>query len=138
MRVDYNSTSWGNISGYYHIDDSDVNAAYGGSSVPGFAALNLTRAQVAMISDTKSFGSTAVNEFRFSYLRAANQLGTPEGASGVSLESLGFPGGFGPNGGIGAIAPMYEGVPNVDFNNFSIGVPADTTPAVQQHFPAPG
>jgi hypothetical protein len=127
VRIDVNTAEWGQISGYFHIDDSTVNSAYGGASVPGFAALNLTRAQVAMVSDTKSFGSTAVNEFRFSYLRDANQLGTPEGGLGVSLESLGFPGGFGPNGGIGPIAPMYEGVPNVGFNNFTIGVPADTT-----------
>ncbi len=127
IRVDYNTPSWGNISGYYHIDDATVNNPYGGSSVPGFAALSLTRAQVAMVSDTKSFGSTAVNEFRFSYLRAANQLNTPQGGIGVSLESLGFPGGFNPNGGIGPIAPMYEGVPNVGFNTFSFGVPADTT-----------
>jgi hypothetical protein len=127
VRIDLNTANYGQISGYFHIDDSTVNSAYGGSSVPGFAALNLTRAQVAMISDTKSFGSTAVNEFRFSYLRDANQLGTPEGGIGVTLESLGFPGGFNANGGLGAIAPMYEGVPNVGFNNFSIGVPADTT-----------
>jgi Carboxypeptidase regulatory-like domain/TonB-dependent Receptor Plug Domain/TonB dependent receptor len=127
IRVDYNTSSWGQISGYYHIDDSSASYAYGGSSVPGFAALNLVRGQVAMVSDTKSFGSTSVNEFRFSYLRLANQLGIPQGGIGVTLESLGFPGGFNPNGGIGPIAPMYEGVPNVGFNNFSIGVPADTT-----------
>ncbi|MGA8035454.1 MAG: TonB-dependent receptor [Candidatus Acidiferrales bacterium] len=127
-RVDVN-TQWGLISGYYHADDSDLNAAYpnGGASVPGFNALSLTRAQVAMLSDTKSFGSTAVNEFRFSYLRDANNLFAPEGGLGVSLTSLGFPGGFNPNGGMGAIDPALEGVPNVGFNNFSIGVPSDTT-----------
>src|ERR1700678_3871202 len=113
-RVDFN-TRWGLISGYYHADDANLNAAYpnGGATVPGFGAGSLTRGQVAMISDTKSFGSTAVNEFRFSYLRSANQLFTPEGGLGPSLESLGFPGGFNANGGIGPIAPMYEGVPSV-------------------------
>jgi hypothetical protein len=127
-RVDFN-TRWGLISGYYHADDANLNAAYpnGGATVPGFGAGSLTRGQVAMISDTKSFGSTAVNEFRFSYLRSANQLFTPEGGLGPSLESLGFPGGFNANGGIGPIAPMYEGVPSVNFNNFVIGVPSDTT-----------
>jgi hypothetical protein len=127
IRFDINTTSWGQMNAYFHVDDSTVNAAYGGSSSPGFAALNLTRVQVWTFGDTKSFGSTAVNEFRVAYVRDANQLGTPLGGIGVSLESLGFPGGFGPNGGIGPISAAYEGVPNVDFNNFSFGVPADTT-----------
>ena len=60
---------------------------------PGFNAVSLTRAQVIMVSDTKSFGSTAVNEFRFSYLRDANNLFSPVGGLGVSLDSLGFPAG---------------------------------------------
>jgi hypothetical protein len=128
-RVDYNNAMWGQISGYYHIDDSNLDAAYpnGGASVPGFNAVSLTRAQLAVLSDTKSFGSTAVNEFRFSYLRDANNLFSPVGGLGVSLTSLGFPGGFNANGGMGAIEPSLEGVPNVGFNNFSIGVPSDTT-----------
>ncbi|MGA9186499.1 MAG: carboxypeptidase regulatory-like domain-containing protein [Candidatus Acidiferrales bacterium] len=127
-RVDFN-THWGMISGYYHIDDAYLDAAYpnGGASVPGFNADNATRGQVAMISDTKSFGSTAVNEIRLSYLRSANQLFAPEGGLGVSLTSLGFPGGFSMPGGLGAISPSLEGVPNISFNQFSIGVPSDTT-----------
>ena len=128
VRVDFN-THWGTISGYYHLDDSTFNAAYpnGGASVPGFNGLSDTRGQVGMISDTKSFGSTAVNEVRFSYLRTANHLFSPEGGVGPSLTSLGFPGGFSMVGGIGPIEPNLEGVPSVDFNNFAIGVPSDTT-----------
>jgi hypothetical protein len=127
-RIDFN-TRWGQMSGYYHADDANLNAAYpnGGANIPGFNAGSLTRDQVIVFSDTKSFGSTAVNEFRVSYLRTANQLFTPEGGLGPSLTSLGFPGGFGPNGGLGAIDPALEGVPNIGFNNFSIGVPSDTT-----------
>jgi hypothetical protein len=128
IRVDFN-TRWGMISGYYHVDDSTLNAAYpnGGASVPGFNGLNDTRGQVGMISDTKSFGSTAVNEFRLSYLRTANHLFTPEGGLGPTLTSLGFPGGFDSSGGMGPIEANLQGVPNINFNNFSIGVPSDTT-----------
>jgi hypothetical protein len=128
VRVDFN-THWGLISGYYHADDATLNNAYpnGGATVPGFNAINDTRGQVAMLGDSKSFGSTAVNEFRLSYLRSANHLFTPQGGVGPSLTSLGFPGGFSSPGGLGAIEPSLEGVPNINFNNFSIGVPSDTT-----------
>jgi hypothetical protein len=129
IRLDFNTSNWGTISGYYHVDDSDLNAAYpnGGATVPGFNGISDTRGQVLVISDTKSFGSTAVNEVRFSYLRTANHLFTPQGGLGPSLESLGFPGGFSAPGGIGPITASLQGVPNVNFNNFSIGVPSDTT-----------
>ena len=133
IRIDLNTNRFGMISGYYHLDDASADNPYpnGGATVPGangaFNALSDTRGQVIVLSDTKAFGSTAVNEFRFSYLRSANHLFTPEGGLGVSLTSLGFPGGFGPAGGIGPIAPNLEGVPNIAFNNFAIGVPSDTT-----------
>ena len=129
IRLDFNTSNWGTISGYYHVDDSDLNAAYpnGGATVPGFNGISDTRGQVLVLSDTKSFGSTAVNEIRFSYLRTANHLFTPQGGVGPTLESLGFPGGFSAPGGIGPITPSLQGVPNVNFVNFSIGVPSDTT-----------
>ena len=128
VRADFN-TRWGQISAYYHMDDADLNNAYpnGGATVPGFNAISDTRGQVAMISDTESFGATAVNEIRFSYLRSANHLFTPQGGLGPSLTSLGFPGGFDSPGGLGPVSPALEGVPNINFNNFSIGVPSDTT-----------
>lgn len=127
-RADF-STRWGMFSAYYHLDDAALNNAYpnGGATVPGFNALNDTRGQVAMLSDTKTFSPTSVNELRFSYLRSANHLFTPQGGLGPTLPSLGFPGGFSSPGGIGPIDPNLEGVPNIIFNNFTIGVPSDTT-----------
>jgi hypothetical protein len=127
-RIDFN-THWGMISGYYHFDDANVDSAYpnGGANVPGFNGTNLTRAQVITLSDTKSIGSTSVNEFRLSYLRDANHLFTPKGGLGPSLTSLGFPGGFDMPGGLGPIQADLEGVPNVCTNEFCIGVPTDTT-----------
>jgi hypothetical protein len=135
IRIDQNTAQFGTISGYWHIDDDTNNQPYpnGGANVPGFNALSDSRAQIFVLSDTKSFGSTAVNEFRFSYLRSANHLFTPQGGLGPSLTSLGFTapsssgGSF--NGGIAPIAPDLEGVPSISFGllGTNIGVPSDTT-----------
>ena len=68
----------------------------------------------------KTFSSTAVNEFHFSYLRDANDLGKPVGGVGVSLASQGFEVGQG-TAGIVPLSPKTEGVESVGFNSFTIG-----------------
>jgi hypothetical protein len=123
MRVDAN-TGWGLISGYYFLDDYSLNNPYpvaqGGASVPGFNALYVGRAQLFSVGDTKTLNATAVNEIHFSYLRAFNDLGKPQGGLGVSLVSQGFvTASGGPS--IVALAPQDEGVENLVFNNFSTG-----------------
>ena len=137
IRVDGNSR-FGLLSAYYFIDNFNRNDAYpnGGATVPGFSANSLGRTQLINLSENKSFGSTSVNEFHFSYTRNAVNLFTPDGGLGPSLTSLGFtapncpannaPPGCNFNGGVGPIASQLEGVPNIAFNNFSIGVPSDT------------
>jgi hypothetical protein len=126
-RLDYNS-SWGLVSAYYFIDDYTQNNPYpvaqSGASVPGFNALYLGRAQLLSLGDTKAFGSSAVNEFRFSYMRDHNDLGKPIGGVGTSLASQGFVTGPGTLG-IVPLNPQGEGVENVDFNSFSIGTNAN-------------
>ena len=52
--------------------------AQGGANVPGFNALNSGRAQLLALGDTKTLGSTAVNEFHFSFMRDATDLGQPD------------------------------------------------------------
>ena len=93
MRLDAN-TNWGLISGYYFLDDYSLNNPYpvaqGGASVPGFNALYLGRAQLFSVGDTKTLNPISVNELHFSYLRAYNDLGKPQGGLGVSLVSQGF------------------------------------------------
>lgn len=130
MRVDGN-TKYGMLSAYYHVDDDVLNAPYpnGGATVPGFNGVDFARSQLIVLSDTKSFGSTSVNEVRLSYLRSASHLASPQGGLGVTLSSLGFTEGFDQPGGIGPIAPNLEGVPTVVFGSlgFTIGVPSDTT-----------
>jgi len=122
-RLDAN-TRWGQLSAYYFIDDWSQNNPYpiaqGGANVPGFNALYTGRAQLLTLGDTKTLGSTALNEFRFSYLRDANDLGKPVGGVGVSLASQGFEVGPG-TPGIVPLSPKTEGVESVGFNSYTIG-----------------
>jgi Carboxypeptidase regulatory-like domain len=123
LRLDA-GTDWGQISGYYFLDDYSLNNPYpvaqGGASVPGFNALYIGRAQLLSLGDTKTLNTTAVNELHFSYMRAFNDLGKPQGGLGVSLASQGF---VMPSGTptIVALAPQNQGVENLVFNNFSTG-----------------
>ena len=87
---------------------------------PGFNALYSGRAQLLSLGDTKTVSTTAVNEFRFSYLRDANDLGKPQGGVGVSLASQGFVVGPG-TPGIVPLSPRTEGVESVGFNSFTLG-----------------
>ncbi|MGA9390058.1 MAG: carboxypeptidase regulatory-like domain-containing protein [Candidatus Sulfotelmatobacter sp.] len=123
LRFDAN-TRWGLFSAYYFLDNFTQNNPYptaqGGANVPGFNAVNTGLAQLLNLGNTRTFNATAVNEFRFSYLRDSNDLGSPQGGLGVSLSSQGFQVGPGTNG-IVPLSPQTEGVENVVFNNYSIG-----------------
>ena len=135
-RLDYNS-HWGLLSAYYFLDDYTLNNPYpvaqSGASVPGFNALYLGRAQLLSLGDTKTLGSTAVNEFHFSYMRDHNDLGKPIGGLGVSLASQGFVTGAG-TPGIVPLNPQGEGVENIVFNAFSIGTNANELKQVNNTF----
>jgi Carboxypeptidase regulatory-like domain len=123
-RIDGNSR-FGQLSAYYFIDDYSLDNPYPGSvagaSIPGFDALYIGRAQLFSAGDTKGIGSKTVNEFHIGYLRNANIIGQPKGGLGVTLASQGFaaPG----NSGIFVQAPQFEGVENVTFPSFVMGVP---------------
>lgn len=126
-RVDYESR-WGLISLYYFADqyslDNPYPVAQSGASVPGFNALYTGRSQLLSLGDTKTLGSSMVNEFHASFIRANNDLGQPIGGKGVSLASQGFVTGAG-TPGIVPLNPAGEGVENIDFNAFSIGTNAN-------------
>jgi hypothetical protein len=125
FRLDANTIGAGAISGYYFFDDYRLDNPYptgqGGASVPGFAALNLGRAQLINLSDTKTFGPTLVNELRLSYMRYSNNVGHPAGGVGPTLASQGFA--PGDQGGIVPLAPEIEGIENVVFPSFVMGTP---------------
>jgi Carboxypeptidase regulatory-like domain len=125
-RVDFDNRKTGNWSFYYNFDDSTVFSALpsGGASVPGFPAGTPTRAQEFVISNTKTLGPSAVNEARATFFRTATHLDNPKGGQ-ASLSSLGFVTGAGTLGIIPDAYPNYPTyVPQVYFNNFTIGAPS--------------
>ncbi len=125
-RVDFNNRKTGNWSFYYHFDDSTVNSALpsGGANVPGFPAVTPTRAQEFVISNNKTIGTNAVNEARLTFFRTSTHLDNPTGGK-ASLASLGFQTGVGTLGIIPDATPGFaEYVPQLYFNNFTIGAPS--------------
>ena len=79
------------------------------------------------MSNAKNFGSTAVNEARFSFFRTSSHFDNPAG-SFAKLSDLGFVTGEGTLGIIPSTTPGYpEFVPQIYFNNFFIGVPTLNT-----------
>ena len=131
FRVDGNSRL-GLLSAYYFVDDYRLDNPYagaqGGANVPGFDALTIGRAQLFATGSNKVFSSGLVNELHFSYMRNVNNIGTPNGGLGVPIASQGFVTGPG-TPGIVVQAPQFEGVENVAFEKFVIGV---TTTNVNQ------
>ena len=125
-RMDAN-THMGQVSAYYFIDDYYLDNPYPGSvagaSIPGFDALYFGRAQLISLGDNKTIGSNAVNEFHLGYLRNANVVGQPKGGLGVSMASQGFASGANGGPGIDIQAPQFEGVMNITFPTFVMGVP---------------
>ncbi len=129
VRIDAN-TRWGQVYGYYFIDDYQLDNPYpggqGGASVPGFDALTIGRAQVFTLGDTKVIGTNTVDEFHIGIIRNSNIIGEPHGGLGVTLASQGFS--TGPHStGIDVQAPQYEGVMNLVFPSFVMGVPVTNT-----------
>jgi hypothetical protein len=127
FRADTSSMLWGNFSAYYFFDDYHVNNPFpsgqGGASIPGFNGINSGRSQLISFSNTKTIGTSWVNEAHFSFMRSHNVVGQPSGGLGVSLASQGF--NTNPaQGGIFPLAPQFEGVENTVFQgNFVMGVP---------------
>ena len=126
-RVDFVNEKTGNWSWYYHFDDSTVLSALPAASVPGFPASTPTRAQQIVMSNTKTFGPTAVNEARVSFFRTSTHTDQPAG-SFASLSSLGFVTGVGTLGIVPSGPPGFpQTLPPLYFNNFSVGVPTLST-----------
>ena len=122
-RLDGN-TRWGMLSAYYVVDDYSLDNPYptqqGGANVPGFNAMNLGRTQLLTLGNVKAFGARTANEFRFSFVRDVNVLGSPVGHVGTTLVSQGFATAQG-TPSILPQRPAIEGVENVIFNSFTIG-----------------
>ena len=136
IRIDANNRL-GQLSAYYFVDDYNLDNPYPGSvagaSVPGFDALFIGRAQLLSLGDNKVVASNTVNELHIGYLRNANIVGQPKGGLGVTLVSQGFITGVG-TPGIVVQAPQFEGVENVVFPTFVMGVPITNETQVNNTF----
>ena len=113
IKIDAN-TRLGMLAGYYYMDDNASLNPYGGASLPGFSTSNNGRNQMLNVGLTRSFGPSSVNELRVVYMRNIYFQGYPIGGLGTSLADQGFT-------GIYPVAPEYQGVESVGFNNFSVG-----------------
>ncbi len=125
-RIDV-PTRFGAVFGYYFFDRFHTLNPYSQVNVPGFAATNQGKTQMINLGLTTTFNSSSVNDLRLAYLRDVNQTGQPTAGQGlgVTLASQGFVTPWGPDGGISPTNASYEGVANLQFNNFQLGVPPD-------------
>jgi hypothetical protein len=133
-RLDAN-TRVGLLTGYYFFDDFSLDNPYpvqqGGASVPGFNALTRGRAQMISVGDTKVWSQNLVNEIHASFTRNSMQIGHPAGGLGVPLTDQGFVTGPG-TPGIVVQNPAFEGVENIVFNSFAMGVTTTGTDQVNR------
>ncbi len=127
QRVDLVTRAVGNLAFYYHFDDAAILTPFpsNGSNVPGFPSNSPSRSQQFNVSDTKSFGGSAVNELRLNYTRFSINLGAPPASALGPLTSFGFvKGGF----GINPDPPSLEGLPYIALGgSVRIGPPLLTT-----------
>ena len=126
-RIDWNTEKAGNFSFYYFGDkynlDNPYPSGFGGATVPNpsggsFDAASTGLDQVLVLSNTKTFGSTLVNEARLSGTRLNNNLGVPKGGVGTTLAVQGIVAG---GQGIVQGAPQFAGVETLYFNSFTTG-----------------
>jgi hypothetical protein len=125
-RLDGNS-SFGLLTAYYYFDRFDrVDPYWSGNAplYPGFAIDGKGQTHNINLGMTKTLSSAAVNEFRVGYFRLNTTLNRPLGGTGITLQSLGFASGANGAPGVFIGTPSVQGVPEIDFNNFVIGVPS--------------
>jgi hypothetical protein len=125
-RVDGNS-HFGLLTAYYYFDRFDRIDPYWPSNFPlypGFAVDSKGQTHTIELADVKTLSSAAVNEFRLGYFRLNTKFNRPLGGTSKSLSDLGFASGDNRQPGIFPGTPSLEGIPEIDFNNFVIGVPS--------------
>ena len=132
------NTRLGMLSEYYFVDRYSLVNPLAGGSFGNFGGATSGQAQLFTISDTKSFSSSTVNEFRLGYTRNVSFANTPTGPT-VSLGALGFTTGCSTLG----LCPQnaqYNTLPPITLNNFSLGGPtgseslAENTYQLQDNF----
>lgn len=113
IRIDAN-TSWGMVSGYYHVDDYSTIIPDPITVGALGKTANRGRSQLFTIGDTKTFSNFTVNELRVSYMRNAAFSGAPA-APAVDPASVGFTVGCNTLG----ICPLspFSTLPQIQMNN---------------------
>ncbi len=126
-RIDANSGFAGLLSAYYYFDRYDrIDPYWSGNAplYPGFSIDGKGQTHNVNLGSSKTIGASGVNEFRLGYFRLDTTLNQPLGGKGTTLSALGFDSGANGAPGIFPGTPSVEGVPEIDFNNFVIGVPS--------------
>jgi len=121
------NTDFGLLTAYFYWDKFNQLSPYWPGNAPLYPGFNVDgkgQTYNVDLGDTKTFSSASVNEFRLGYFRLDTLFNQPQGGKGVTLASLGFASGAGGAPGIVPLVPALEGVPEIDFNNFVIGVPS--------------
>jgi outer membrane receptor protein involved in Fe transport len=136
VRFDHAITPSQQFSVYYYFNDDSQDQPFSnfqaaGADLPGFGALFKTRVQQWNISHTWTLGSSAVNEFRFSYFREGqkdlnhpvNILPSVHDSCGSAVPAANcFADPNNPTAGITANLPGHQGVPFINVSGgFAIG-----------------
>jgi hypothetical protein len=129
QRIDFVNHMTGDWSFYYHYDDSTAvqpvyqQAYMGITNVPGFPVTVPSRNQLFSMSNTKTFGSTAVNVVRLQFFRTAVRTAQPLASSTISgYDKYGFNTDPTTGGLINTGTPGYaSSLPMMLFNSFAIG-----------------
>jgi hypothetical protein len=127
LRGDAN-TRFGLLTAYYYYDKYDRIDPYWPGNAPVYPGFNVDgkgQTHNITLGDTKTINSSSVNELRIGYFRLDTKFNQPQGGTSMNaLANLGFASGANRAPGIFPLVPALEGVPEIDFNNFVIGVPS--------------
>jgi hypothetical protein len=129
QRIDFVNHMTGDWSFYYHYDDATAvqpvyqQAYQGVENVPGYPATVPSRNQLFSMSNTKTFGTTAVNVVRLQFFRTAVRTAQPAASSTISgYDVYGFNTDPTTGGLINTGTPGYaSSLPMLLFNSFAVG-----------------
>lgn len=116
ISIDANS-GWGSWSGYYFADNFSTLNPFGDSfGLFGMTSTGLS--QLFAVSDTRTLGTSRVNEFHASYMRDNYYIDKPAGPN-VNMESLGFAACS--STGTCPQNPSFTTLPGISLNSFTLG-----------------
>jgi hypothetical protein len=127
QRIDFVNRKTGDWSFYYHYDDATaVEPVYsnnGAQNLPGFPVTVPSRNQLFVMSNSKTFGTSAANVARISFFRTAVRTAQPSSSSTISsYAKYGFNTDPTTGGLINTGTPGYpSSLPALFFNSFAIG-----------------